>query len=265
MPKYGFQLCADYDAKRHPANAIAEVKYDGMMVLVENGRLYNRRLRDVTPQFPEVRVDPSLVLVGEVVILQDGLSQFHMLQKRNVDNPNEVKLRSRLYPATLVAFDVLEVNGQDLTGEPLSQRRTTLEHLEKTIAVNGSVYVAGFWGCPPEKVDDYLNLMRDQNAEGVIVKDLDSKYEPKRGHAWQKVKAWKEADYDVLRWEVTENGATVVWISNKGREQKVVVNHVGLAGDIRAGKVHRLTIRYLDEEESGALRQPHVRGVPWKK
>ena len=269
MPKYGFKRCADYDPKRHPAEAIAEVKYDGMMVLVEHGRLWNRpregkASRDVTFQFPEVQVHPSVVLVGEVSILKDGISQFHLLQKRFVDNPKEVRLRSIVYPATLVAFDVLEVNGQDLAGEPLKQRRKTLEHLENTGVLKG-VHVAGYWGCPPDKVEDYLSLVRASKGEGIIVKDLDAPYRPTRNPAWMKLKAWKEGDYDIEGCEVTENGGFVVYITNAGYRQKVVVNNAKLAGEIQRGEVRRLTIRYLDEEVSGALRQPHVHGVPWDR
>lgn len=263
MPKHGFQLAEDYDKKKHPLNAIAEIKYDGMMVLVENARLYNRRGRDVTFQFPEIHVDPKVTLVGELVILKQGISQFHWLQKRNVDNPKEIRLRSMVYPATLAAFDVLEVDGHDLTKEPLSKRREVLNNLEASGLLNGSCHVAEYMACPPEKVSELLDLMRAQNAEGIVVKDLDAQYEPRRSRNWQKVKAWKDGDYDVQSFELTPKGGFVVWIENKGYKQKVVVNDMKLAGQIQRSEVKRLKIRYLDEETSGALRQPHVHGVPW--
>jgi len=235
-----------------------------MMVLVENGRIYNRKGRDVTARFPEVKVDPSVVLVGELVILVNGFSQFHMMQKRNVDNPKEVAIRSRLYPATLVAFDVLEVQGQDFRKDPLSARRKLLENLEKAGLTNEHVFVSGFWGCPPEKVPEYLDLMRQQEAEGIIVKDLDAPYAEKRGDAWLKLKAWVEQEFDVLSHEVTENGGFVIWIENKGYRQKVVVNKRDLQQAVASGKVRRLVIRYLSEGETGALRQPHVYGLPFR-
>jgi len=43
------------------------------------------------------------------------------------------------------------------------------------------------------------------------------------------------------------------------------VNKAALADTIAQGCVRRLLIRYLQEEPSGALRQPHVYGVPWGK
>jgi ATP-dependent DNA ligase len=268
--KYGFQLCQEYEAKRHPKNAIAEPKYDGMMVLVENGRFYNRRQRDVTHQFPEVQVDPALVLVGEIVIMQDGLSQFHMLQRRNVDNPKEIRLRSMTLPATLVAFDLLELNGQDISGEPLTVRRQALANLQGSPAFNGHIHVSGYWGCPQDKVDQYLDFMRQQLAEGIVVKDLDMPYKPNRNCAWLKLKAWIEEEFDIARHEITDKGGFVVHINHKGYDQEVVVNNRSMMDGIAKGSIQRLIIAYLPvegkaAEASGALRQPHVRGVPWRK
>ena len=262
-PNHGFQLCNEWAESKHPKNAIAEVKYDGMMVLVEQGRLYNRNLRDETFRFPEIQVHKDLVIVGEIVILVNGISQFHLLARRMVDNPKEIRLRSRLYPATLIAFDVLEVNGQNFADDPLSKRRQVLEGLEHTKGLNGACLVSGYWGCPAADVPGLLQLMRDQMAEGIIVKDLDAPYKPSRGDAWLKLKAWAEKDFDILSHEITENGGFVVWVENKGYRQRVVVNNPSLAQDIATSHTKKLTIRYLQEEPTGALRQAHVHGVPW--
>lgn len=263
MPKHGIQLCNDYEPRKHPKNAIAEVKFDGLMALVENGKVYGRRHKyDITYQFPEIRVDPALVVLGEIVIEGGGLDQFHLVQMRNVENPTEIRLRSQANPATLMVFDILEADGRNLEKEPLSKRRENLESLKLRLE-NDHVQVAGFWGCPPEKVPEYLDMMRGQNAEGIIVKNLDAGYWPTRNDGWLKLKAWKEGTYEILGFDVTENLGFVVYIENKGYKQKVVVNNVALAERIRQGKVQQLLIRYLDEELSHALRQPHVVGVPW--
>lgn len=257
--KFGFQLCKPYDPNRHPVHAISELKFDGMMVLVEDGRMYNRRGRDVTYQFPEVSVPRKAVVVGEVCILKNGVSQFHMLQKRNVDNPKEIELRSRLFPATLVAFDVLQLNGQHIADKPLVERRKVLEALGESGVLKGG-HVADYMDCPKEKVEEVLEAVRSFKGEGIIVKDLDAPYVASRNGSWMKVKAWNEGEYDILEHEVTEKGALVVFIVNSGYRQKVVCNAVEMAKRIKAGEITRLRIRYLDVEESGALRQPHIVG-----
>lgn len=53
--KHGFQLAHEYDPALVPrTDAVVEIKYDGMMALSENGRLYNRRGADVTDRFPSI-------------------------------------------------------------------------------------------------------------------------------------------------------------------------------------------------------------------
>ncbi len=263
MPKHGIQLCNEYEARKHPKSAIAEVKFDGLMALVENGKIYGRRHKyDITYQFPEIHVDRGLVVLGEIIVQGGDLSQFHLIQMRNVENLVEIRLRSQSNPASLVVFDVLEVDGKNLEREPLSKRREILEGLKPRLE-NEHVQVAGFWGCPPEKVPEYLDMIRAQNGEGIIVKNLDAGYWPTRNDGWLKLKAWKERTYEVLGFDVTENLGFVVCIENKGYQQKVVVNAIDLQNRIRTGGVRQLLIRYLDEEPSHALRQPHVVGVPW--
>lgn len=191
--------------------------------------------------------------------LKNGVSQFHMLQKRNVDNPKEIELRSKLFPAKLVAFDVLKLNGQDLADRPLRDRRKVLEALGQSGVLKGG-HVADYMDCPKEKVDEILDAVREFKGEGIIVKDLDAPYIPKRNRAWMKVKAWKEGEYDVIEHEITEKGALVVYVVNSGYRQKVVCNSAKMAERIEKGEITKLKIRYLDVEESGALRQPHIVG-----
>ncbi len=255
--RYGFQLCNEWEKGKHPRNAIAEVKYDGMMVLAADGQLINRRQRDVTHQFPEIRVPKDVVLVGEVVAgdaRAPATARFHALQRRNTDNPKEIILRSLTFPAHPMVFDILEVRGRDLAGLPLGERRRVLEGVQ----LPWSIHKVDFWGCPLEKVDGYLVAIRSMQGEGLIIKDLDARYRADRNDAWLKLKAWKEKVYQVLRHETTEALGFLVFISNEGREQKVAVNDPRLADLIKAGKVERLRIRYLDVEPTGALRQGEI-------
>ncbi len=265
MPKHGFQLCNEWEASRHPQNAIAEQKYDGIHLIAEGGRLYNRKGRDITEQFPEVQVHPSLVLVGELVVLDHGISDFNKLLLRKTDNRKEILLRSLAWPATFIAFDILEFKGNDLTGMPLRERRRILENVEAVGLVSRNVHVPGYWVCPVEKVPEYLQLMREQQGEGIIVKNLDAPYQARRWDAWMKVKAWEEDEFFITRYEITPAGGFVVYIPTKGGEQRVVVNSRQLAGQVAEGKVQKLRIRYLEIEPSGLLRQPHVHGVAWAK
>ncbi len=158
-----------------------------------------------------------------------------------------------------IAVDVDQ--GLDHSDFPLSERRRVLEGVQ----FPWSIHSVDFWGCPLEKVDEYLSTVRSMQGEGLIIKDLDARYRFDRNDGWLKLKAWKEKEYPVLGHETTGALGFVVFISNEGREQEVAVNDPRLADLIRAGKVERLRVRYLEVEPTGALRQPHVAGIPWKK
>lgn len=275
--EHGWQLCGDYDERHHPDRAIAETKFDGMMCMTAHadGRLWNRPRekkpsRDVSVHFPEIVIPPGVVLLGEICILQNGVSQFHRLQSRMVDNPAEIRIRSRMLPATFVAFDVLWVNGQSFENETLEARRRTLNAVPGAYQTQG-VFVPPYWDCPKEKVPELLELMRTSLAEGIIVKDLDARYKPGRGHGWMKVKAWEEFTADIRDMEVTANLGFVVYVDTpKGYRQKVVVNDTALQGRVQRREVTKLVVRYLNagtqdglEPGTGAMRQPHVAGVPY--
>src|SRR6476620_4480506 len=118
------------------AGWVHEVTWDGMRVLVDVGagrlRLYSRRENDVTVAFPELHglgahLDDAL-LDGEVVALGEGIPTLGALQDRiHVGDPVRAARLAERNPVTLLLFDVLRLDGQDLTGRTLSERRAVLE------------------------------------------------------------------------------------------------------------------------------------------
>ena len=110
-----------------------EVKWDGMRVLVDvrDGRLRltSRNENDVTVSFPELRDLPGddLLLDAEVVAFLDGIPTFGALQERiHVGNAKRAAALAERNPVTLLAFDLLRLDGRDLTREPLDVRRDLL-------------------------------------------------------------------------------------------------------------------------------------------
>jgi len=104
-----------------------EVKWDGYRALVlKNGnrvQIRSRNDKDLTPRYPSItdaalRVKAEQVtLDGEIVALgQDGRPSFQALQ-----HSSQVTHRMVFY-----AFDALYVNGRDLTGRRLLERRAAL-------------------------------------------------------------------------------------------------------------------------------------------
>jgi bifunctional non-homologous end joining protein LigD len=193
-----------------------EVKWDGVRAIAycKPGRLalQTRNLNDVTAQYPEVRRllrqlgSRDAVLDGELVAFDEhGKPSFERLQQRihNTDE-NVVRRRMKSHPVVYVVFDLLYLDGRDLTAEPYSRRREILEGLE----------LAGeSWQTPGHSVghaEELLEASKEQGLEGVMLKRLDSTYAPgKRNGAWLKVK-------NVSRQELVIGG----WTPGEGRRKE---------------------------------------------
>src|SRR6476469_8705031 len=116
------------------ADWVHEVKWDGMRVLVDGGRgLFSRRENDVTVSFPELAPltrGRDLMLDGEVVALGEGVPSFAQLADRmHVSDARRAARLAESNPVTLLAFDLLRLDGEELLDRPLSERRARLEEL----------------------------------------------------------------------------------------------------------------------------------------
>ncbi|TET92003.1 MAG: hypothetical protein E3J35_00655 [Methanomassiliicoccales archaeon] len=276
---YGFQLCEWFDPKLQPDHSIVEVKFDGTMAIFEDGRLRNRRKRDITERFPEVQISEfanDVVLVGEVCCFSNGVSDFRKILRRNTDNPTKIRLLTKTNPATYIVFDVLEYKGEDITHKPLRERRAVLDEWYSTVylqGLNGSDLARGVerankWEVDksdPCGLDGILEIITNYKAEGIIVKNPDSPYIPDRTTNWLKLKAWKTKVFEILRHEITDNRGFVIYIRNNGHEQRVAVNGQNDQQRILRGMGRFAKVRYLREEESGALYEGHFHGFAKSK
>ncbi len=201
-----------------------EFKWDGVRALafIEAGRLrlVSRTGKDITATYPEVAglghaiARKQALLDGEVVAFSGGRPDFEALQPRmHVSSPAQAIRLAELTPVTYLAFDVLQLDGRPLTALPYAERRKILE----AIIPNG-----GGWLSPPafpgEDLDAVLSASVANGLEGVVIKRLDSAYEPgARSGSWRKIK-------NLLRQEVVVAG----WKPGKG-------NRTGLIGSLLIG------------------------------
>ncbi len=177
-----------------------EVKWDGMRVLVERVsgdrersrplRIYSRNENDVTVSFPELHALADLaddfLLDGEVVALGEGVPSFGALADRmHVRDATRARRLSERNPVTLIAFDLLRLDGEDLCGLPLSERRARLEGL----GLDTVPERMGAWHVPPTYDDGQLlhEAAEQQGLEGIVSKRLASTYKPGvRSRDWLK-------------------------------------------------------------------------------
>ncbi|MBA2506036.1 MAG: DNA ligase [Thermoleophilaceae bacterium] len=184
-----------------------EIKWDGVRTIVYSSpgefRLESRTGRDQTKQYPELRAlgrelgSHSAVLDGEIVALDEqGRPSFQRLQGRiHLGTEAAVKRKAKEVPAYFMAFDVLWLNGRDLTGLPYTDRRELLEGL----GIEGER-----WRTPEHQVGEGSALAKvslDAGLEGIIAKKLDSRYVPgKRSREWLKIKNYRSTEVVIGGW-----------------------------------------------------------------
>lgn len=184
-----------------------EPKLDGIRTLAyvttDATRLVSRRGRDQTAQYPELaslaRFVNALwaVLDGEIVAVdEERRPSFARLQQRmSLTSPREIERARRKVPVTMFAFDLLWLDGRDLTGEPLEERRRLLEGIVTQTGPLGLTYFVDGEG------KGLFRAARDLGYEGIVAKRLGSPYLPgRRSKAWRKIKAVKRQDCVILGW-----------------------------------------------------------------
>ena len=190
-----------------------EPKLDGIRTLAylstDLTRLITRTGRDVTTQYPEVHMIHELVnqvnavMDGEIVAFdEDGKNSFEALQQRmNLANEREIKRIAKQIPVSVVAFDLLWLDGRDLTELELEERRELLDAvLEEDERLQRVTYVEG-------EGKELVKAARSHGLEGVVAKRRGSRYHPgRRSPDWRKIKLTNTQDCVILGWTPGQGG-----------------------------------------------------------
>src|SRR6476659_9416189 len=123
-----------------PSGALSfEPKWDGFRSIVfrdgDEVEIGSRNERPMTRYFPEVvaavlaNFPERSVIDGEIVVADTARNtlDFEALQQRIHPAVSRVNLLAEQTPASFIAFDLLALGDDDLTGEPLERRRAALE------------------------------------------------------------------------------------------------------------------------------------------
>jgi DNA ligase-1 len=201
-----------------------EWKLDGIRIQVHRDgdevRVFTRTLDEVTDRVPEVvalaRRLPvkSVVLDGEAIALRpDGRPRpFQETASRVATQGPRATLAAGHTPLATFAFDVLALDGTDLTDQPLSHRRSVLQTIVPAESVVPQL-VAEDAG-DSQRAEDFAADALARGHEGVVVKSLDSPYAMgRRASGWLKVKPVHTLDLVVLAAE-WGHGRRSGWLSN---------------------------------------------------
>jgi bifunctional non-homologous end joining protein LigD len=186
-----------------------EMKWDGVRtvaylaagrvkLLSRKGRDDTKAYFDVADALPKINVKTA-ILDGEVVVTDAaGRPNFGLLQHRiNLTKPADIERTAKTYPAQLMLFDILELNGQSLIKKTYQERREILENLippEPGSRIQVPPIFEGDLRAALETADQ-LRL------EGVVAKRRNSIYQPgRRTHTWLKIKLHRAQEVVIGGW-----------------------------------------------------------------
>ena len=194
-------------AAREPfshADWLFEPKLDGIRAIVHvaggEARLTSRRGTDLTATYPglaaALAAQPvaEAVFDGEIVAFDErGAPSFERLQQRmNLAGEIDVAAAEERIPVTYLAFDLLHLDGYDLTGAVLEERK---EALARVLLPAGPVALVEHFQAEGEEA--YAGAVA-LGLEGVMAKRRGSRYLPgKRADSWAKIKARDTGDFAV--------------------------------------------------------------------
>ena len=184
-PVRRFEPCLPRAAKKPPAGTgwIHEIKHDGFRIMAyrdgERVRLVTRNGFDFADRFPLVveaiaaLPSRSCVLDGEAIAVDvNGLSVFDLIRYRRQDDA-----------VTLCAFDLLELDGEDLRHAPIETRKATLKGLLRR--AHAGVAFNQHFAADGDTVYRHACAL---GCEGIVSKRLTSPYRAGRSDVWVKIK-----------------------------------------------------------------------------
>ncbi|XHH10323.1 MAG: ATP-dependent DNA ligase [Candidatus Bathyarchaeia archaeon] len=180
---------------------LAEYKYDGERIQAhKQGNdviLYSRRLENISSQYPDVvdlikkQVNAQEAIFEAECVAMDletgDMRPFQELMHRRRKYGIEAAVEQ--YPISLFTFDLLFVDGKDLTREPLTARRAALEEaLNKNMRLQLATQKVVN---DPKELEDFFEEAIEEGCEGVMCKSItkESVYQAgNRGWLWIKYK-----------------------------------------------------------------------------
>lgn len=197
-----------------------EPKWDGYRCIVfrdgDQIELGSRGGKSLNRYFPELiealaeALPPRCVLDGEVVVVVGGRLDFDRLADRIHPAESRVRMLAERTPASFVAFDLLALDDEDLTGRPFAERRDRLTALfgEGAHARAGSQVRVTRATDDPDVARRWFERFEGAGLDGVVAKPLDGRYTPGE-RTMVKVKHERTADVVVAGYRPHKNGPVV--------------------------------------------------------
>ncbi|BBY96338.1 ATP-dependent DNA ligase (plasmid) [Mycobacterium gallinarum] len=252
-----------------------EVKYDGqrgLVVLDDDGlAVFTHNGAEVSRTFPELAGirgavgGRRVILDGEIVAVgSDGRPSFIRLQRRWPQQRRPSAELVREMPTRFLAFDVLAIDGVDVTGEPYGRRREILDAV-MVVDQSPAMTVPRHWvDVPPA---DMLEVCAANAMEGIVAKHLDSPYRPGRSPLWVKTMVRATAELAIVGHIDTRSaGGSVGTLLVAGYDDSGDLLLVGQVGTGMSQRERRRLFELLDPIEIShppVSNPAAVAGVRW--
>jgi len=254
------QLCTLQDTVPTGNAWLHEIKFDGYRVLVAVGdgraRVFTRTGLDWTDKFPGIaeaatRLAGTALIDGEAVAFRDGRPDFSTLKNAIGDGGKIV----------LMAFDLLEQDGEDLTALPTLERKERLRALVADVPadIRFSEHVIG-------QGEALLDQMCRDGLEGVVSKRADAPYRSSRTRAWIKVKCVRRDAYAIVGWLPSDKrrGFKSLLLGREGPEGYVFAGKVGTGFDLATMEALRLQLERIERQTPTVVApKAAVKGAHW--
>ena len=213
-----------------------EVKWDGYRAqAVKDGpavSLASRNLKNVTRQYPAIAAAAArvraktAVLDGEIVALDaEGRPSFQALHHFTLGGLSIV----------YYAFDLLHLDGRDLTRAPLDERRAALREV---VGDSGVLLSDPLPGTP----DQIADAVRQLGLEGVVAKRRGSAYAAgRRSDAWVKVRFAKHQEFVIGGYKPNATNFDSLLVGHYEGKQLIC------AGKVRSGFTPLLRAQVFEE------------------
>jgi ATP-dependent DNA ligase len=201
-----------------PPEELYEPKWDGFRSIIfrdgDEVEIGSRNERPLTRYFPEVvqavlaNFPQRAVIDGEIIVanLDGNTLDFEALQQRIHPAASRVKMLADATPASFVAFDLLALGDDDLTGRPLIERR---QALEAALADAGPPIHITPATRDLAEAQRWFEEFEGAGLDGLIAKKLDLRYQPDK-RVMSKIKHERTADCVVAGYRVHKSGPDAI-------------------------------------------------------
>jgi ATP-dependent DNA ligase len=241
-----------------------EPKWDGFRAILfrEGGEAHiqSRGAKPLDPYFPELLealregLPDGCVLDGEIVIAGPGGLDFDALQQRIHPAASRIERLAHETPASFVAFDLIAVDGADISSLPQDERRLLLQAL--------------LWDAPPplhltpmttsvSAATEWLRAFEGAGLDGVVAKRADGPYRAGQ-RAMLKIKHVRTADCVVAGFRWHKSGEDAIGSLLLGLyDDANVLQHIG------STSAFGMQMRRALAKELAPLQPTSLDGHPW--